>query len=353
MPIAIAQPHPKDSALDEIAKALSIATTIYGVKMDRDKVKALTEQAAAEKAAKTAEKNRTDAGIRTEGEAQKMATEGGRFLGKDETPRFGEIKVKVLGQGDQVDERRYQPPSFVKDEQTTAREEKLAKIRADQDHYKMAIANAKDDQQKQKIINEGARKLGDAFVKEEVAPAMVALKKLDKAIGGLESETDIPGIGGMANMADSPLIGDFAKSRLSEEGKSVRMLADGYRNALLKIRSGGSVTDPEAARLADELGRGVFATDKDFRRAMINSRDFLRSKIGSIEATADQSVVETYRQRAGSVSSLDPFFESNAEASIAGQSGKPGGGRVIEYEGKTYSVDANGDLTEVSKTAGQ
>lgn len=354
MPIAIAQPHQKDSPLDEIAKALQIATTIYGMKVDSDKFGLLKEKAAAE----ANEKKRQDAGIKTEAEAQKMAMEGGLFLGKDDKPKLGEIKVQV-DTPEGVQERRLQPPSFVKDELTTAREERLAKIKADQDHYKNLIANAKDEQQKKKLINESARKLGDAFVKEEVSPAMTALKKLDKAIGGLESDTDIPGIGGMSNMADSPLIGDFAKSRLSEEGKSVRMLADGYRNALLKIRSGGSVTDPEAARLAEELGRGVFADDKDFRRALSNSRDFLRAKIGSIEATADQSVVDTYRQRPGSVSSMDPFFDSSPdpEPTLAGQGSQQGmlytPGSTITIGGVPHKVNADGKTADpIPNTAG-
>ena len=163
-------------------------------------------------------------------------------------------------------------------------------------------------------------------------------KKLDKAIpGGIEgdeSDGDIPGVGGISNVSGASLfgvnVGSPARLLLSEEGKNVRQLADNVKNALLKARSGGAVTDNEASRLTQELGQGLFSTDNDFRRGLKNIKDIFRDKVALIESGSDPDILADYRRQKGALTTEDSFFSNwankNAGFEIGQKPQQEGGG---------------------------
>lgn len=123
------------------------------------------------------------------------------------------------------------------------------------------------------------------------------MKKIDSLIdGGIDDpQGDIPGYGKTA------LAPDFMTS---EKGRELRKAASGLRNAILKARSGGAVTDGEADRMLEEMGmsggiKGAlqFRSDVDLAQGLRGVRDTLASKLSVMSAGRRGEVLTKFNER--------------------------------------------------------
>jgi len=323
MTVSVNQPQRKDSDLDTLSKALNIATTIYGVKMNSDQAKAAEEIAKQSQIANSAAKDQ--AATESSRKESVAALEGktpvfgrpkdGDFIPREMLPRQaglslpeGSIGLTSAGKNNQYERLK-------------------TEIATDKLLYQREIRG----EQKNKIANESVRKLSERIEKSGISELVTSLKKLDQSmpggINGSEADGDIPGIGGAANAANLPVVGEAFSATLSEAGKKTRQLVANVRNSILKARSGGSVTKEEAERLLEELGTGVFKTDNDLRRGMSSVKDIITDRLALIESGSDPDILHEYRSRKGSLTTEDPFFDFGGGGSFASRQRpqQPGG----------------------------
>lgn len=117
------------------------------------------------------------------------------------------------------------------------------------------------------------------------------LKNDVQRVSGLLTEyegKDLPGMGATAFLPNAVL---------SDEGYEVRQAIATVRNKLLKIRSGAAVTDPEMARLAEELGAKLGGTDREIRLAWPQIVAGVSAIESGISAGYDDDVVQTFDER--------------------------------------------------------
>lgn len=293
MVVAIQQPQQKESDLDQIAKALSIASTVFGIKSKFD------EQAFREKQLEAIGAREQRAEAREQrAEARDVAREEARIAGQfAPVPEGTRGAIALPGR-----EGLFLPRQDIR-----AREQNA--ISLENQRTKLALQQIKDEKTRDKAIKESARKLGENISKKGLAEPIATLNQIDKAIGGIDGTEDIPGVGGVSNLAGAPLLGQAAETFLSDEGKRVRQLVGGLRNQILKARSGGAVTPQEAERMLEELGLGVLRSDEQLRAGLKNVRESLRAALSTIEATADPEVLAEFRSRKGALSTDDPIFQ--------------------------------------------
>ena len=201
-----------------------------------------------------------------------------------------------------------------------AKENPYQALQVEMQQTRLAMQQESNERQKEKMRSEATRRIAETVQKTGAVDLVTSLKKLDKAIpGGIEgsdADGDIPGIGGAANAVGikDPIfglpVGKVFTPALSEEGKNVRQLVANVRNALLKARSGGAVTDPEAERFMEELGQGLINTDEDLRRGLRIVKDNIRANLEIIESGTDPDILNEFASRKGSIISSDPFFDN-------------------------------------------
>ena len=304
MAVAVQGPREKKDPLTTIMQGLSIARDVYGIKANMDASdRAERDQGLADAQRADAAKRQefADRGGITKQQQIELAGKGFDF---SPTQKEGAIPGFIIGQGGKED------PTFLskaapKTETMTA----YQKASLEAQNRREALASTKDERQAKKLVEEGARKLADAVDKTGISDVLTTLKKLDAKIGGLDSDSDIPGVGPSDSRFD-----------WSDDGKEVRQLASGLKNVILKARSGGAVTPDEADRLLAEIEGGLFKTDADFRRGLVNLRDTMRAKLALQEAGAPEESLALYRGRKGSIHSDDPIF---------GVANAPGGDDVL------------------------
>jgi hypothetical protein len=172
---------------------------------------------------------------------------------------------------------------------------------------KNIIESQKNETDRRKSVTESANKLGNTFSKEDVSGLLTSIINVDKLMD-IDGDSDIAGFGGIANVAGVPVVGAAAEAVLSDEGKKNRQAIAGVRNTILKLRSGGAITENEQARLLNEIGEGLFKSDEQLRIGMRNIRDILRDKIRLVETTAHPDALAEFRTRKGAISSEDEIF---------------------------------------------
>ena len=122
-----------------------------------------------------------------------------------------------------------------------------------------------------------------------------AAKKLDKIAGAknFQATWKIPWtqIAPMENVA------------LKGEDLKLYQSIAGLRNAYLKMRSGGAVTDPEAERFLQELGQGDARTGAQLQTGIQNLTRAVKLGVQNKEAGYSPEAVALYRSRNGPISS--------------------------------------------------
>lgn len=129
-------------------------------------------------------------------------------------------------------------------------------------------------------LSESMTRLGIPELKQDVAAVSDLLAK--------HEGEDLPGFGATSVLPDA---------MLSNEGVEFRQAVARVRNKLLKIRSGAAVTDPEMARLADELGAKLGGTDREIRLAWPDIMAGIQAIESGIVSGFDPEVVETFESR--------------------------------------------------------
>lgn len=123
------------------------------------------------------------------------------------------------------------------------------------------------------------------------------LPELDTSVRALEAAMtkfegrNLPGFGEVA--------GALPDWMVSGEGKELRQTYAAVRNAILKARSGGAVTDGEARRLLQELGEGFGRGDDLARQGVINVRNILNEKLLNVRGGYTPEAIGMYEERGG------------------------------------------------------
>lgn len=127
-------------------------------------------------------------------------------------------------------------------------------------------------------------------------------------VGGLidKYKGDLPGVGATAWVPDA---------LLSKEGVEFRQAIATVRNKLLKIRSGAAVTDPEMARLAEELGQRLGGTDREIALAWPSITEGISMLENGILSGYDDDVVQTFQERLKSRAPSSPRTPAAPRAS--------------------------------------
>lgn len=168
----------------------------------------------------------------------------------------------------------------------------------DADVYKQFLMDQKTqaaEDRKEKNLNTETERLSKQFESGGLSDLTSAVENANTLLAPYLNQegTDVPGFGEVAGM-----LPDLA---VSQEGKDLRQAYSSVRNSILKARSGGAVTDGEAARLLQELGEGTGMPDNQVVKGMSNVTTFLRDRIANIQAGYSPEAVQTYEQRGGTV----------------------------------------------------
>ena len=147
--------------------------------------------------------------------------------------------------------------------------------------------------------DKGVDKLAGEFEKGGYAELQQSTKDLNAMLARYPEGKNIPGVGGLANI---PVIGPgLARLTGGESAKDNQSIVASVRNALLKARSGGAVTDSEATRMMEELQTAVGSGDEDFRKAATRISKTLDARVANLFAGQRPDVVDEYAARGGTV----------------------------------------------------
>lgn len=134
--------------------------------------------------------------------------------------------------------------------------------------------------------------LTNKLVEQGIPSLKSDINKLDKLVGGLDkwNGKEIPGVTGAE--AKIPM------NQLKGKSVQVRQAAQGVANQILKLRSGGAVSDGEASRLLKEIGMSpslledgswtTIFTGSPSSETFIAGMKGVRDKIGAIEESLRQ-----------------------------------------------------------------
>lgn len=150
-------------------------------------------------------------------------------------------------------------------------------------------------------------------------------------IGALNSEgNDLPGVG--------PLAGGLPELFLSEEGTRLRQATIRAYRTMLRLESGLTVTDDEAAAQLEAYGVGGGKSEDAFRRGMASLAQRARRALSNAESGYDEDVVKE-RQARGGVTSRD----------IPAPGPRPTGERIRMADGSMWEVLDNGKARPVRR----
>jgi hypothetical protein len=100
-------------------------------------------------------------------------------------------------------------------------------------------------------------------------------------------DVDLPGYGKFESAIPDWLV--------SDEGDKLRASVGGLRNAILKARSGGAVTVPEANRLLAELGAAIGQDESLLLRALNNIQETLNQRLQAFYAPYSEDIQKQVR----------------------------------------------------------
>lgn len=192
-------------------------------------------------------------------------------------------------------------------------------FKQDLDRARLAMTQAKNDQDRQKYGLENLRKYTDKVTKEfgEVPYALQQVQEVARKVGVPDDSM---------NQLASQLLNTFGKgadSRWDLNNPGERELyraINSVANSLLKQRSGAAVSDPEARRLAQELATGELGTVRDTLDAFDKLRGRIGNMIRSYEEGYRQAIPQEIWDSAPNVlSTRMPIFQSQFAPEAGGQ----------------------------------
>lgn len=148
-------------------------------------------------------------------------------------------------------------------------------------------AAARAEDRRVQNIDREVTKFATALDKSNVPGFEAILSDIEKTITGL---ADLPGFG---------QTGFLPAFMLSDAGKDLRRKIASLRNIELKDRSGAAVTDQELRRFLEELGTGLFQTDRDLKDALKNVRTRFEPVKQNLSAGVPDEVLSEYMNRGG------------------------------------------------------
>ncbi len=323
----VLMPQRRDS-LDEVAKALQIAATGYGIYADYKKLGMAQEAADADKTRQADIDARAQAGEeRSAGEYERKrqgillpAEEAGLQKTHTEVAQGTPGATRLFREERTSDGKTNLLPVYYAAKAPTAKpESNLDKAHAD--YYTaqaerarkeavpgggtpaQRLATERFDYSKNRDIESDTNRLADSINnKGQIVGLVNVLDELERSIpGGLQGKDDIPGFGQTA----------WAPDRfLTPEGKAVRQNFAAIRNMIIKERAGSAVTDSEAARQLEELGAGNFSKDEDLRRGLLTIKKGLLRQLAQNQAGATPEVLANYLDtRRTGISTNSPYFD--------------------------------------------
>ena len=111
-----------------------------------------------------------------------------------------------------------------------------------------------------------------------------------------EEQADIPGLGAT---------GWLPGGLLSSEGRQVKQSVAAIRNQFMRAMAGAAQTNPEAARLREQIGDYLGGSDEDVIRGMQILKELTAAKATAIEAGFDPTVVDEFKRRIGPGGTID------------------------------------------------
>lgn len=132
------------------------------------------------------------------------------------------------------------------------------------------------------------RKLSEKLVSLGIPDIKNDINNLDSVISKYKPGDDLPGTGMTAWMP---------QALMSKDGQLISQARSAIRNKLLKLRSGAAVTNPEAARFAEELGTMLSGTDEVFLTNWPQVKKGIQSIEQAVKAGYDDDIVQTYDDR--------------------------------------------------------
>lgn len=177
------------------------------------------------------------------------------------------------------------------------------------------------------------------LLKDSGAPeAITKLEQIDSILkdisGGKgidEFNQDIPGYGRISGILPDALV--------SGKGSNLRQLVSSLANITLKDRSGAAVTEPEFERFKSEFGTGTWKSDKQLIEGLQKYKKALMSTVANIEYGTPSRAKEFYQKEGGSLPTV--LLKKITKESTPINKYAPGD--VINYQGKKYRVDEDGD----------
>ncbi len=161
-----------------------------------------------------------------------------------------------------------------------------------QSKLKLALQEMKT-QETMKETRKEVTAMSKEFTKANVPQLDSAFIDLDKVLTPYMNEdgslkANIPGAGAT---------GIGPQMFLSKEGREVRSVVANVRNQVMKMMSGAAVTDPEAARLYEQIGQFLGGSDEDILFGLQGIRNIADRNRGNIEAGFSDNAIAEYQRR--------------------------------------------------------
>lgn len=352
----------QDSDLDQITKALNIATSIYGV--------------FANKAAR--EKNEELEALKLGNEQKKLSIAEQRQA-NDDINRFATsftavpkdspmaqyaVDAKAPVGFSKPENTVFVPSSLIqKQEDMDFRREQLAsneRLRQEMISQKQQEKEQREIQKKEDKIQQQIAKFGGDM--SDISRVHSNITDIEKSVGfdldnynpdtneaviaGQKRKVDIPGFS-----VQAPFIG--GRYAVTPEGRMLQSKIQKIFNIELKDRSGAAVTTPEMNRLKEEFASGNFNTEEEMLGALKQYKTALKDFVRRSEAQFSPEALAEFKSRGGFSSEQ---FQSPSFGLPRGGSGEaiaapsPGfrPGQRIQRGGKVYIVGPDGKTaTEV------
>lgn len=126
---------------------------------------------------------------------------------------------------------------------------------------------------------------------KDLDPLVEINYSIDKLNKIMPEKGDIPGIGPIDRLAP-----DFM---LSNRASEIQSVVATLRNSIIKLRSGGMVTESEADRDLEELKLDKYSTDRSFRQVFRNMAEKYARIARNVQAGTSERAAKSYRERGG------------------------------------------------------
>ena len=179
---------------------------------------------------------------------------------------------------------------------------------------KLALQEMKG-QQRASTVNKEVQSMSKEFTKANVPQLESAFDDLSKILQPYLTEDGaikdgIPGAGAT---------GLIPAGMLTKEGKEVRSVIANVRNQVMKMMSGAAVTDPEAARLYEQIGQYLGGSDEDILFGLQGLKNIADRNRANIEAGfTDEALLEYGRRLGGRESPAAANYSTSAAEIVVG-----------------------------------